>query len=84
MKAAGEDDNRYAEQLSKIVDGLQGDAFTTAKDLGLDKLWQAGTEDLGIEPGVDMLIKAIKAVVFPLTTYEAKELSDSFANLLEV
>ena len=78
LKAAGGDDNRYAEQMSKVVDGLQGDAFTTARELGLEKLWQSGraeTEDEeAVEPGVDILIKAIKAVVFPLTTYEAKEL----------
>ena len=78
LKAAGDDEGRYAEQMSKVVDGLQGDAFTTARELGLEKLWQSGREETdgeeAVEPGVDLLIKAIKQVVFPLTTYEAKEL----------
>ena len=65
LKAAGGDDNRYAEQMSKVVDGLQGDAFTTAKELGLDQLWQSGDAENEIEPGVDLLIKAIKGNGIP-------------------
>ena len=42
LKTAGGDESRYAEQMSKVVDGLQGDAFTTARELGLEKLWQSG------------------------------------------
>ena len=38
LKAAGGDDNKYAEQMSKVVDGLRGDAFVTAKELGREKL----------------------------------------------
>ncbi len=37
-----------------------------------------GDEELSIEPGVDILIKAVKTAVFPLTTYEAKELFRQF------
>ena len=76
LKAAGDDDNRYAEQMSRVVDGLRDDAFVVAKEIGLDKLWQTGDEELSppIEAGVDVLIKTMKVMVFPLTTYEAKEL----------
>jgi hypothetical protein len=76
MKAAGDEDFRYAEAMSKVVDGLRGDAFVVAKELGLDKIWHPGDVD---EPaGVDVLVKAIKLHVFPQTTYEAKELFRQF------
>ena len=58
--------------MSRVVDGLRGDAFVTAKGVGLDRLWQVADKELSIEPGVDVLIKAVKAAVFPLTTYESK------------
>ena len=38
LKAAGDDANRYAEQMSRVVDGLKGDAFVIAKEVGLDTL----------------------------------------------
>ena len=38
----GDDDKRHAEQMSRVVDGLRGDAFVTAKKIGFDKLWQVG------------------------------------------
>ena len=72
VKAAGDDPEKYAEAMSKVVDGLRGDAFIIAKEVGLDKLWEVG--DAFVDAGVDTLIKAIKESVFPLTTYEAKEL----------
>ena len=73
--------------MSKVVDGLRGDAFFIAREVGLERLRFAGeavsTEDLDAIPddtsvtdqaGVDVLIDAIRHSVFPLTTYEAKEL----------
>ena len=74
VKASGQEEERYAEAMSKVVDGLRGDAFIIAKEVGLDKIWDPGSALIGIEPGVDVLITAIKLSVFPLTTYEAKEL----------
>ena len=54
MKAAGDEDFRYAETVSKVVDGLRGDAFVVAKELGLDKIWHPGDQ---FEPaGVDVLV----------------------------
>ena len=64
--------------MSKGVDGLRGDAFVTAKEIGPDKLWQIDDEELSIERGVDIPIKAVKDAVFPLTTYEAQELFRQF------
>ena len=72
--------------MSRVVDGLRGDAFTIAREVGLERLWFVGGVpeeeqsywdgdwDTTYKPGVDILIDAIRASVFPLTTYEAKEL----------
>ena len=77
MKASGEEDpGRYAEAMSKVVDGLRGEAFVVAKELGLEKIWQPGDEYT--DAGLDVLVKAIKAQVFPQTTFEAKELFRQF------
>ena len=71
LKAAGDNINRYAEHMSNVVDGMIGDAFVVAREVGIDKLCHPG--DAFTDSGVDVLIKAVKAV-FPLTTYETKEL----------
>ena len=77
VKAAGTDPERYAEVMSRVVDGLRGEAFITAKDVGIDRLWQPGSvegDDEDIIPGAKLLIDAIRRSVFPLTTHEAKVL----------
>ena len=89
VKAAGQDPSKYAEAVSKVVEGLRGDAFIVAKEVGLESLWQPGSshqpgaedseDKFGampstfVEAGVDILINAIKASVLPMTTHEAKE-----------
>ena len=65
VKASGDEPERYAEAMSKVVDGLRGDAFIIVKEVGLDRLWEVG--DAFIDPGVDTLNKAIKESVFPST-----------------
>ena len=60
--------------MSRIIDGLRGDAFVIAQEVGLEDLWQRGDAMAGITPGVDVLVTAMKTSVFPLTTHEAKEL----------
>lgn len=75
-KTAGGDENRYAKQMSKVVDGLRSDVFVVATEVGLEKLWQRG--DGFTDPGVDVLIKAEKAAAVPLTTSAAKELFRQF------
>ena len=97
VKAAGNEEGRYAEAMSKVVDGLRGDAFIVAKEVGLESLWSPGAlaQDVNAwdemdgseesetthqvsangprrNAGVGILIEAIRASVFPLTTYEAK------------
>ena len=86
VKTAGTDPDRYADAMSKVVDGLRGDAFIIAKEVGLERLWfnggvpneeqyhYDGDWDTTYHAGVDVLIDSIRESVFPLTTYEAKEL----------
>ena len=38
------DPDRYSEAMSKIVDGLRGDAFSIAQEVGLSNLRQQGSE----------------------------------------
>ena len=40
IRAAGEEPKNYAEAMSKVVDGLRGEAFIVAKEIGLDKTWE--------------------------------------------
>ena len=44
-KTAGSDPTKYAEIMSKIVDGLRGEALIAAKEIGVEKLWQTGGEE---------------------------------------
>ena len=74
VKASGDDPDRYADAMSKVVDGLRGEAFIIAKELGLTRIWDVGDPELELPAGVDVLIDALKHSVFPMTTYEAKEL----------
>ncbi|CAJ1328784.1 unnamed protein product, partial [Effrenium voratum] len=55
-----------SELTHRIVEGLRGDAFLVARDLGLDAL---------SEPqGIENLIKQMRDMVFPRATEEAREL----------
>ena len=74
VKAAGEDPERYAEAMSKVVEGLRGEAFIVAKELGSTLICDVGSEEMGLEPGVEVLVGALKRSVFRQTTHEAKEL----------
>ena len=57
MKASGDDEpSKYAEAMSKVVDGLRGEAFVVAKELGLERIWQPGDEFT--DAGLDVLVKA--------------------------
>ena len=74
LKMQGVPDDKYAEAMSKVIDGLRGDAFVIAQQVGLTQLWSPGDVAKDILSGVDVLIDAMKAGVFPLTAHEAKEL----------
>ena len=63
----GDDTGRDRSVLvNKVVEGLRGDAFLIARDLGLETLSQ--------EEGLERLVERIKAHVFPRAQEEAKEL----------
>ena len=85
LRMQGKRDDAYIEAASKVVDGLREDAFVTAQELGLKELWKPPTEITIpstegedtvkiIESGIDKLVSAMRTMVFPYTTHEAKEL----------
>ena len=49
-----------------MLEGLRGDAYLVAQDLGVSKLME--------DDGIDQLIAALKKMIFPLQALEAKEL----------
>ncbi|OLP77417.1 hypothetical protein AK812_SmicGene42525 [Symbiodinium microadriaticum] len=55
-----------SECVSKILEGLRGDAFSIARNIGLERLLQ--------HDGIDHLIEQIRQQAFPLQSEEASEL----------
>eukprot|EP00439_Symbiodinium_sp_Y106_P070527 s569_g12.t1 len=53
--------------VQKILEGLRGDAFCIARDIGLERLLQYD--------GIDHLVEEIRKQAFPLQSEEASELS---------
>ena len=51
----------YVELVTKVIEGLRGDAFLMGKGLGLKALM-----DVGPPTGVELLVERIKEHVFPL------------------
>ena len=51
LRVHGKKDEYYAEAMSKVVDGLRGDAFTVAQECGLAALRNPGAinADSGLE-----------------------------------
>ena len=63
---AGEIESIRAELVQKVLEGLRGDAYLVAQDLGVSTLME--------DDGIDQLITAFKKMIFPLQVLEAKEL----------
>jgi len=57
------------ELVTKVMEGLRGDAFLMAKDMGLSSLMEVGPPT-----GLEKLVERIKEHVFPLRSHEAREL----------
>ena len=55
-----------AELIQKVLEGLRGDAYLAAQDLGAETLMRDG--------GIETLIATLKKIIFPLQSLEAKEL----------
>ena len=66
MADVSEADIDMSECVSKILEGLRGDAFSIARDIGLNRLLQPD--------GIDHLIEQIRQQAFPLQSEEASEL----------
>ena len=51
LRVAGKTDHFYTEAVSKVVEGLRGDAFIVAQEVGLDILFEApSTESVRLQP----------------------------------
>ena len=66
MADVAEEDIDMSECVSKILEGLRGDAFSIARDIGLNRLLRPD--------GIDHLIEQIRQQAFPLQSEEASEL----------
>ncbi len=77
LRLAARDPEFYKEAVSKVVEGLGGDAFIVAQEMGFTTLTAAYDEDAHTGGG-DTLIDLMKTMVFPVTTHEAKELFRQF------
>ena len=71
LRIAGKTGDQYIDAMSKVFDGLRGDAFVAAQEVGLDNL--CGNID-GRPSGINTLISHMRRIVFPLTEHESKEL----------
>ena len=85
MKSMGKRGDSYADAVSRVVEGLRGDAFIVAQELGREALSDPGAEGrpgtfeseaVEARPsGIEKLIEAMRDKVFPLTQHEARELN---------
>ena len=74
LKVMGKRGDQYADATSRIVEGLRGDAFIVAQELGLEKLQDPGQaerpatlEDVAVPArpsGIDLLVEAMREKVF--------------------
>ena len=80
----GKMDDAYIEEALKVIGSLQGDALTTAQELDSEELWKGPIKEKkeeNAEPtaektsisGMEKLITAMRAMVFPTTSLEVEE-----------
>ena len=62
--------------MTNVIQGLKGDAVLVAQEIGMDKLNAEG--DSLVSSGLELLIREMKAAVFPQTQNEAKDLFKVF------
>ena len=63
--------DQYIEAMSKVCDGLRGDAFVAAQEVGLDNLCEIID---GRQSGINKLISHMREMALPFTEHESKEL----------
>ena len=81
LRSHGKRGDQYVDIASKVVDGLRGDAFVVAQEIGLDVIWTAGVSGrdatleeeaiVAVPSGIEQLVTAMCERVFPYTTHEA-------------
>ena len=71
QRIAGKTGDQYIEAMSEVCEGMRGDAFDAAQEVGFDNLCEIVD---GRPRGIDTLINHIRGMVFPLTEHESKEL----------
>ena len=64
LRIAGKTGEHYVDAVSKIVDGLRGDAFVVAQEVGLESLHE--------HDGIQLLTQKMREMVLPMTTQEAQ------------
>ena len=79
MKVQGRTDQQYLTAMSHVIEGLRGDAFLIAQEIGKEKLNTEG--DSLVDSGLELLIREMKDSVFPQTQNEAKELFKAFVKI---
>ena len=62
--------DQYIEAMSKVCDGLLGDAFVAAQEVGADDLCEIID---GRQSGTNTLISHMRGMVFSLTEHETKK-----------
>ena len=71
LRIAGKPGDQYIEPMSKVCDGLRGDAFVAAQEVGFDNSCEIVN---GITQGIRSLIRRLRGMVYPFTEHESKEL----------
>ena len=61
LRIAGKTDDQYNEAMSKVCDGLRGDAFVAAQEVGFDNLCEIFD---GTPRGLDTWIHHVRGMVF--------------------
>ena len=74
----GETGDQCIDAMSKVCDGLRGDAFVAAHEVGFDNLREIVE---GIPQGIDTLIQHLRGMVFHLTKHESKKLLRQYCRL---
>ena len=60
LRMKGKNAEQYPEAVSRIMEGLRGDAFIIAQEAGLDVLWDPGNIQDNTDPGIEVLIMKMK------------------------
>ena len=78
LRIAGKTGDQYIKAMSKVSDGLRGDAFVAAQEVDFGSLCEIVA---GTPRGTDTLINHMRGMVLPLTEHECKELFRQYCRL---